>query len=223
MSHVHVQDVRIVQAWTAGLAAYTGETGYGPASIQASGIVFEDKEAIQALSQRGSSVRLDGVATEVSEFDVSELQWRQHDTPMIRPLSYKLGSTVRLVGCDPVTRELAPGDPLQMTLYWLTHEKADRDYTVFVHVQDAAGQVITGWDSMPRENTFPTTEWPAGQVIDDRRVIPLPKDIPLGEYQVVLGMYYLPTGERLPAYGSTGEPIHGGAIPLERRFSVTLE
>ena len=207
----------------AGLAAYTGEMGYGPASIQASGIEFKDKDAIQALSQRDSSVRLEGMATEASEFDINELRWRQHATSMIRPLSYKLGPTIWLVGYDLVTRELSPGDPLQMTLYWRTRKEVDRDYTVFVHVQDASGQVVTGWDAMPRENTFPTTEWPAGQVIDDRRVIPLPEDIPLGEYQVVLGMYYRPTGERLPVYGSTGKSIPGDAIPLERRFSVILE
>ena len=190
MSFVHVQDVHITQAWTAGLAAYTGEMGYGPASIQASGVVFQDDDAIQTLAQRGSSVRLDGIATDTREFNIEGLRWRQAITATIRALSYELGAAIRLVGYDLVTRELAPGDSLQVVLYWRTPGELDRDYTIFLHVQDASGQTVTGWDTMPRENAFPTTEWPAGKVIDDTHVVSLPSDIPPGEYHVALGMYY---------------------------------
>jgi hypothetical protein len=220
MSHVSVQDVQIASAWTAGLAAYTGELGYGPASIQASGIVFEDEDAIQTMAQPGSSVRLDGVAADARELDIAGLRWRSAISTTIRPVSYKLGSAIRLVGYDLVTDELAPGDALQLVLYWRTVDKLDRDYTVFLHVWDAAGQTVAGWDTMPRENTFPTTQWPAGQVIDDAHVIPLPAGLSPGEYRLVLGLYYWPTGERLPAYGPEGDPLPNGTIVLERSFDV---
>jgi len=223
MSHVHVQDVHVVQAWTAGFAAYTGEMGYGPASIRASGVVFDDQDAIQGLPQQGSSVRLEGAATDTSEFDVRDLRWRRQISPTIHALSYRLGPAIWLVGYDLVSTELPPGDSLQLMLYWRTHKKLDRDYTIFVHVRDASGQTITGWDTEPRENTFPTTGWPVGKVIDDLHAIPLPRDIPSGEYQVVLGMYYWPTGERLPVYDPDGGPLPSGEIFLEQRFSVTLE
>jgi hypothetical protein len=92
-----------------------------------------------------------------------------------------------------------------------------------MHVRDASGRTVTGWDTMPRENAFPTSEWPAGQVIDDLHAIPLPPDIPAGEYRVALGMYYLPTGERLSAYGPGEETLPEGTITLAQHFRVTLE
>jgi hypothetical protein len=223
MSHVHAQDVHIVHAWTAGFAAYTGTAGYGPASIQASGIVFDSQDTIRSLSQQASSVRLDGTAMDSAEFGIEELHWRQQPVTKIRVLSYKLGPAIWLVGYDLGSENLLPGDSLPLRLYWRTHKKLDRDYTVFVHVRDASGQTVTGWDTEPRENTFPTAGWPVGKVIDDLHTIPLPPDIPSGEYQLVLGMYYWPTGERLPVYDSDGGPMPDGEIFLEQSFVVTLE
>jgi hypothetical protein len=220
MSHVHVQDVRIVQAWKAGLAAFTGKMGYGPASIQASDVLFEDKGAIEALAQQGSSVRLDGSVADGKVFEVEELAWRESISSTIRALSYRLGSTTWLVGYGLVPSELSPVHALQVTLYWHARATIDRDYTVFVHVLDASGQFVTGQDAMPRQNTFPTTAWPTGRVIDDQHVIPLPADISPGEYRVVVGMYYLPTGERLPVKDATGERILNDVILLDQGFSV---
>jgi hypothetical protein len=197
--------------------------GYGPASIRASGVVFDDQDTIKALSQQGSSVRLEGIATEISDFDVQNLSWRHQISPPIHALSYRLGPTIWLVGYDLVSGELFPGDSVGLTLYWRTHGKLDRDYTIFVHVRDASGQTVTAWDTQPRENTFPTTGWPVGKVIDDLHAIPLPPDIPSGEYQVVLGMYYWPTGERLPVYDADGASVSNGEVFLEQSFSVSLE
>ena len=57
MSSVRARDVRIAQAQLAGFAAYLDEAGYKPATIQASGVIFEDP-SVQALVQTGSSVTI---------------------------------------------------------------------------------------------------------------------------------------------------------------------
>jgi hypothetical protein len=220
MSHVHVQEAHITRAWIAGFAAYTGEMAYGPASIQASSVRFKDRDAIQTLVQPGSSVRLSRTVADAREFDIQGLRWRPQVSGTIRAQSYRLGAAIWLVGYDLATPELPPGDPLQVSLYWRTLNKLDRDYTIFLHVLDASGQTVTGWDTMPRENTFPTTEWPACRVIDDLHVVPLPPDLPPGEYRVALGMYDFHTGERLPVRDAEGEPVPDAAILLERGFRV---
>jgi hypothetical protein len=212
-SHIHVEDAVIQQAWRAGLAAYTSGLGVGPASVHAEGIVFESEDAVKSLVQPGSSVRLERVAAATRELDVEGLTWREQTTTTIRPLSYRLGPHIWLVGYALDTDDLAAGEPLQLTLYWRSTAALDGDYTVFVHVRDRAGETLAGADTMPRDNAYPTTAWPAGPVIDDRHLVPL--NLPAGEYRVALGMYDLASGQRLSVRDSDGERVADDAILLD--------
>jgi hypothetical protein len=217
-SHVQVEGVVIVQAWKAGLAAYASEPGGEPASVHASEVTFESEDAVQALVQPGSSVRLNGSAIGARELDAHRLSWREPITATIRPLGYRLGSAIQLVGYDIDRPLVAPGDPLHLTLYWHAIDSLDSDYTVFIHVLDAGGEMVAGGDAMPRQNAYPTTQWQPGPVIDDRHVVPL--DVPAGDYHVVLGLYHLASGQRLPVYGPDGAPVAGDAISLDAGFRV---
>jgi hypothetical protein len=73
---------------------------------------------------------------------------------------------------------------------------------------------------MPRYNTFPTTDWPLVERIDDVHIVPLPQDLPPGEYQIALGLYRVETGERLPATMRDGDPIPDAAVVLDQRVTV---
>ena len=163
-------------------------------------------------------MRLEGKAASARALDAGRLSWRQGITSTIRPLGYRLGAAIRLVGYDVASQDLAPGDPLQVTLYWHTTDSLDRDYTVFIHIRDASGETVAGWDTMPRQNAYPTTQWQAGQMVDDRHVVPL--DLSPGEVHVALGMYHLASGQRLPVYGPDGEPVADDTILLDRSFRV---
>jgi hypothetical protein len=218
-SHIHLEGMLIQQAWTAGLAAYTSESGYyGPSSIHASEVTFASADAMQALVQPGSSVRLEGAAARAQELDAQRLSWRQGITTTIHPLGYRLGPSIWLAGYALESRVVAPSDPLRMTLYWRTDASLDRDYTVFIHIRDAEGETVVGWDTMPRENTYPTTQWQAGQVVDDGHTVPL--DISSGEYRIALGMYHLASGQRLRVVDSNGKAVADDTILLGRTFRV---
>jgi hypothetical protein len=44
----------------------------------------------------------------------------------------------------------------------------------------------------------PTTTWLPGEIIADAYSLPLPADLPAGEYRLIVGFYNPTTGERLP-------------------------
>jgi hypothetical protein len=129
-------------------------------------------------------------------------------------VDYSFGAGFRLIGYDLLTPELVSGESLQVGLYWQALAELDRDYTMFVHVLNETGQIAAQWDAMPRDNSFPTTAWTVGEMVDDLRLVPLPKDLPAGAYQIAIGAYLGATGERLPVRGPDGEAIRDGIVLL---------
>ncbi|MBC7250094.1 MAG: hypothetical protein H5T62_07405 [Anaerolineae bacterium] len=123
-----------------------------------------------------------------------------------RRLDANIGDRVRLLGGDWPADPVMAGESLPVTLYWQGLTPMREDYTVFVHLTDAAGQVVAQHDGYPLGGSYPTSDWPVGVTVTDRVEIPLPPDLPPGEYTLKTGMYLLSTLERLPVAGDvTGE------------------
>jgi hypothetical protein len=70
-------------------------------------------------------------------------------------------------------------------------------YTIFVHLADAAGRPVAQHDAPPREGTFPTTWWAAGEVVEDTVRLAVPGQTPAGEYRLLIGAYEQPSLRRL--------------------------
>jgi hypothetical protein len=119
------------------------------------------------------------------------------------------GERIVLLGYD---RELLEGK-LQLTLYWQAERLLDRNWTIFVHLLDGTGALIAQHDSQPREGHYPTSVWDQGEVVDDHHRLAPSVDLPDGDYQVVVGLYSVESGERLPVLDSEGNPV-GDSIPL---------
>ena len=47
---------------------------------------------------------------------------------------------------------------------------------------------------------FPTGAWRTGDIAHDKLLLKIPADLPVGSYDVVLGVYFWQTGERLSPY-----------------------
>ncbi|HEX6511714.1 MAG TPA: hypothetical protein VF157_05410, partial [Chloroflexota bacterium] len=105
----------------------------------------------------------------------------------LTPASAHFGETIELAGY-----EISDG---AITLVWRALGEPDRDYTVFVHVLNASGQLVAQADGQPAGGDFPTSAWRSGDVVVDRHR--LPKLLP-GSLSVEVGFYYLPTLQRLP-------------------------
>ena len=87
------------------------------------------------------------------------------------------------------------------------------DYNVFVHLLDGRGQLVAQTDSAPVGGSQPTSSWQAGEMIADRHGVLVPATLPAGEYELRVGIYSPPTGERLPVEDAGGHPL-GDILPL---------
>jgi hypothetical protein len=111
------------------------------------------------------------------------------------------GDFARLAGYVLSDTTLTPDQPVTLELHWQVLRPADLDYTVYVHLRDANGEVAAAWDDLPVRTPYAhysTRDWEAGEYVVDPRMLTLPPETPAGEYALVIGFYDLTTLERVP-------------------------
>ncbi len=107
-----------------------------------------------------------------------------------------------LIALRGYTRE-ETAEGIALTLYWEALQGGMADYHHFVHLLDpATGQPLAQHDGMPRHNTYPTSQWVAGEIVADELFLPL-ADVPAGEFALVAGLYEV-VGETYPRLGVLG-------------------
>ena len=114
------------------------------------------------------------------------------------PLEANLADEVLLVSCDLARVEFGPGETVQLTLHWQALREMTENYTVFVHLTQADGQVVSQQDIQPLGGAGPTTSWIPGQVVDDPYQVAIPVGASPGTYWLKVGMYSQRTMKRLP-------------------------
>jgi hypothetical protein len=127
--------------------------------------------------------------------------------PIQHPQQAILGHRIHFLGYDLRHSPFKPGGQVYLILYWQAIDKIEEDYTVFTHLLDSEGRLRAQKDNPPVNGLLPTTAWEAGEIIQDRYIIPLDPELPPGKYQLETGMYQLETGQRLEVHGG---PEGGG-------------
>jgi 4-amino-4-deoxy-L-arabinose transferase-like glycosyltransferase len=117
----------------------------------------------------------------------------------------RFGETVVLERYALLDESLEPGDLLPLILVWRAEEASGKRYKVFTHLLAADGQLVAQYDGEPVGGSRPTDEWNVGEVVDDRRGVLLPPDLPSGDYLLVVGLYPAGGGDRLPVVSADGE------------------
>jgi hypothetical protein len=130
------------------------------------------------------------------------------------PVHARFGEEIVLV--EAALGEAAPGERLAVTLIWEALSLPADDYTVFVHLLDETGALVAGDDGKPGAGRFPTLAWRPGTTVTDRHELPLPAELPAGDYQVKVGLYQLESGERLPVSDANGVEPADRALSLGR-------
>jgi len=109
-------------------------------------------------------------------------------------------------------------DTLRLTFHWQALRRME-NYKVFVHLYDAqSGALITQHDTVPREWTYPTNWWEAGEVVSDEIALSL-EGVPTGVYRIGVGVYEPDTMERLPVQIQDGVLL-GDHLELDREIRM---
>lgn len=124
----------------------------------------------------------------------------------------------QLVGYTlPDGQQRMTDDLFSVDLVWLAEGgPAPMDYTVFVQLIGADGQVLAQSDHMPRQGSNPTTAWVDGEYIVDDHWVRF-KEVPTApvEGRLIVGMYDWQTGERVRVVGMDTDAIELGTITIE--------
>ena len=91
-------------------------------------------------------------------------------------------------------------------------QQPELDYTFFVHLM-RNGKLVAQEDRQPFGLGCPTHLWRQSERFVFDFTIPLPPDAPAGEYELIGGVYYLPTLERLRIDG--GDSFSMGTIRID--------
>lgn len=137
--------------------------------------------------------------------------WRmQHETDV------HFGDHIRLVGFDPPVTEVQPGDDLAFTLYWNATSTPPQNYSFFLHLVavDDPGP-LARLDGNPALDGRLTQTWDqSGEtLISPRFTLTLPPDLAPGDYRILLGLYNVETGARLPVRDAQGVAL-GDSLDL---------
>lgn len=120
----------------------------------------------------------------------------------------------------PEGKTFRAGDTLTLTLAWQSRQPLDVNLTTFVHLALTPNTPpVAQEDAQPCDNSYPTTWWTPGEVIEEYRRIAIPASVRPGNYVLTAGLYDLATGQRLPvcAHPAQGQ---GGAACAQDRFEL---
>jgi hypothetical protein len=114
---------------------------------------------------------------------------------------------IALLATDIPAMNLQAGGELEVNLTWQALAAVPRDYTLFLHLLDPADRIVGQIDGWPVQGTYPTSQWPAGEFIQDPHRIPIAPDAAPGDYRLEVGWYTLETMDRLDLLGADGKAV----------------
>ncbi|MCP5100541.1 MAG: hypothetical protein GY943_33750 [Chloroflexi bacterium] len=97
----------------------------------------------------------------------------------------QFGQTINLYGYDLEQSDSS----INLILHWQTQATPDQNYTVFVHLTDDEGTIISQQDLIPVNGLRPTAGWRPEEVITDEYTLLLSEPLTNGRYQLLVGLY----------------------------------
>ena len=137
-----------------------------------------------------------GARPRMARMRIASTQSKAYAPPTATKVHF--GDQVALIGYGLLPEQPLAGSTLSITLYWQSLASMSRDYTIFLHLVDQEGTMIAQIDEQPQQGDYPTYFWRAGEQIRDIHTFALPPTLAPGTYALRVGLYCLPSGERLP-------------------------
>ena len=134
--------------------------------------------------------------------------------PLAEQTAVEFGEALRLVGYEVEYDDPRPGDAVRVRLEWEVLQAMERDWSVFVHLNDPVlGRPIAQRDMYPGAGLRPTSLLQPGERLVDEYVLTIPPTaMAPAELELTVGLYDFATGKRLTAGG--GDAAVLATIPL---------
>ena len=87
-----------------------------------------------------------------------------------------------LLGYDLSAETARPGDTLTVGAYWRAAAKMAVDYGLRLTLRDGDGRIWAQMTAAPAGEAYPTSQWPAGQILEGQYDLPIDPETPTGSY-----------------------------------------
>lgn len=136
--------------------------------------------------------------------------------PPQHPIGQRFGDAITLDGYDLSAQRAPLGKitRLEVGLHWRAIASPPEDYTVFVHLYDQSGRLITQHDGPPRDGLYPTSVWDPSEIVLDRHRLTIDPSMPSGSYTLKVGLYQPASGKRLVA-SSGADSVELGTVTID--------
>jgi hypothetical protein len=168
-----------------------------------------DNKALPITNRQGRQL-----PASLTRIKVVPTAWPDQPPPLVDEVRF--GDALLLEGHADVPSAIRAGgaEALEIKLWWQARDRVDADFAVFVHLVDAAHNIVAQGDGIPVQGRYPTSVWAPGERILDVRRIALPVDLPAGRYGLLVGMYNPTDGSRLPIYDTKDDSLSLGQLQV---------
>ncbi len=120
----------------------------------------------------------------------------------------EFGGTMKLLGYELEETAKAPGEEIEVTLFWEALAPTEEDHVVFVHLLDQHELVVAQRDTLPGLGLLSTTWLDPGYRWADRYLIPVPATAYRpNRAEIQVGLFNSQTDQRLTVVNEAGAPI----------------
>jgi hypothetical protein len=106
-----------------------------------------------------------------------------------QPVLVPVNSDLTLRGYDLDAPNSLPGSSVWLTLYWQAVADVSHDYVMLIRLLDPQQTELAYWLGRPVRSGYPTTQWRAGQIVQDPWLLPLPAEATAGDYQLEVAVF----------------------------------
>lgn len=144
-----------------------------------------------------------------------------HTLPFEQSLDARLDDALQAIGYSVTDGPVAPGNDLTVNLFWraLSGLAGRDDLSIVVQLLDREGGVAAAWEGPP-VGWYPTSNWPAGDLVRSQSMLRLPAALPDGHYRLIAALFDPASGQRLPVSGQrrgTGDRLDLGQVVVQGR------
>ncbi|MEA3337938.1 MAG: hypothetical protein U9R25_18770 [Chloroflexota bacterium] len=108
-----------------------------------------------------------------------------------------------LVEASSPATAISPGDSVPVSFLWQANRNLEGErLVVVVQLLSEEGQVVASVEEQPVGGRYPTSNWLAGELVRDTHRLDVPASTPVGQYQLIVGLYRARDGQRLETSGS---------------------